>query len=227
MKLGKLRERLHEVELRKPERDEIDVGPRHEVAAAPGQAARQKAEPEAPRQRPGAGVDAADDEVAVACLEHHVLHAHEDAAPHVEDLIVEHRFDEGELVAADRGGLEVGGKTRQVQLIALDVDHGDLLPGGAMPLVVALDEEPDDRRGLGRAADDDIEQLPDLHTGGVDDVHVFKFGEGERALVVVHGNESHPFACGAIRRTRRGYRGRAPHVNVGGRRRASVGATLP
>ena len=197
MQLGELGERLDEVELREPQRDEIDVGPRHEVAAAPRQAAREEAETEAPRQGAGAGVDAAHDEAAVAGLEQHVLHAHEHAAAHVEHLVVEHRVDERELVAAERGRLEVGGEAREVQLLGVDVDLGDLLPRGADLSSSRSTKKPVTTAVVGGAEGDHIEQLADLRAGGVDDGHVFELGEGERAWVVVHGNESHPFAGGA------------------------------
>jgi hypothetical protein len=131
VQLGELGERLDEVELREPQGDEIDVGPRHETAAAPRQAARQEAETEASHQGARTGVDAAHAQFAVVRLEQHVLHAHEDAAPHVEHLVVEHRFDEGELVVADRGGLEIGGEAREMELLGIDVDLRDLRPRGA------------------------------------------------------------------------------------------------
>jgi hypothetical protein len=128
MQLRQLRERFDEVELGQPQRDEIDVRPRHEVAAAPRQAAREETETEASRQSAGARVDTAHDEVAVAGLEQHVLYAHEHAAPHVEHLVVEHGLDEGELVAADRGMLEIGGEAREVELLGVDVDLRDVRP---------------------------------------------------------------------------------------------------
>ena len=67
----------------------------------------------------------------------------------------------------------------QDELLGVHVDLGDLIPGGAHLIVVALDEEGRDGRGVGGAQGQDVEQLTDLDAGGVDDLHVFEFGERE------------------------------------------------
>ena len=59
VQLGDLGEGVDEVGLREAHRDEVDVGPGHEVAGARRQAARQKAEPHAPHDGAARGVDAA------------------------------------------------------------------------------------------------------------------------------------------------------------------------
>src|SRR5665648_136967 len=162
-----------------------------------------------------AEIDVDAEKLHLSCLAADLEHAsiRGDELALVESVLDKHGLDKGELVAADRGMLEIGGEAREVELLGVDVDLRDVRPRHTILVVVALDEEAGDHGGLGGAQGDHIEQLADLRAGGVDHGHVFEFGEGERTWVVVHGNESHPFACGDPRGTRRGYPGGRHVVN--------------
>ena len=186
VQLGQLGERLDEVEPREPQRDEVDVLPGHEVAALPRQAAREEPQAEAPRQRRGARVHAGDHQVVLGRLEHHVLHAHERLAAHVEHLVVEQRVDERELVRAQRRRLDGLERDAEQQALPVDVDLGDLRPrGGELPVVAVDEEGGDDGRVLGGRGDH-VAELADLHAGGVEDLDAVELGEGKGSGDLVH-----------------------------------------
>ena len=104
-------------------------------------------------------------------LQHDVLHAHERAPAHVEDLVVEQRVDERELVRAQRGRLDRLDGHAEQQPLAVHVDLVDLRPGGRQLAFVAVDEEGGDDGPVGRRARDHVLELTDLHAGHVDDLH--------------------------------------------------------
>ena len=186
VQLRELGERLHEVEPREPQRDEVDVAPGHEVAALLRQAAREEPEAEAPGEGGRARVDAADHEVVLGRLEHDVLDADEGAPAHVEHLVVEQRVDERELVRAQRGRLDRLDRHAEQQSLAVHVDLADLPPRGGELTFVAVDEEGGDHRRVDRGAGDHVAQLADLHAGGVEDFHAVELGERERSGDLVH-----------------------------------------
>ena len=186
VQLRELGEGLHEVEPGETQRDEVDVAPGHEVAALLRQAAREEPEPEAPRKRGRAGVDAADHEVVLHRLEHDVLDADERAPAHVQHLVVEQRVDERELVRAQRGRLDRLERHAEQQPLPVYVDLADLAPRRGQLSFVAVDEEGGDHRRVQRRAGDHVAELADLRTGGVEDLHAVELGEREGSGDLVH-----------------------------------------
>ncbi len=186
VQLGELGERLHEVEPREPERDEVDVLPGHEVAAAARQAARQEPQAEAPDQRAVPGVHPAHHQVARVHAEHDILYPHERPPADIQHLVVQERVHQRQLLGTERGRLQVGGATCQAQGPAVHVQLGHLPPRGAHLVVVALDDEAGDGRSLLGRQGKHVEQLADGGAAGVHDVHVLELGERQLAAVV-HG----------------------------------------